>query len=205
MFPDNTIQATAADNSADLNQNNCAWTPEPDCVKTGGSSSPINLTYSAVCKEGGYVVGSKTTICFLSQCSSDYCAKIGEKVQAYCCYPDSFVFLYSKKHTPLECTNSGGTVESNGSESFCRFSNSSCPSGWTQYNNYSKTVANTCSGTTGACTNLNPRVCTTGYHEWSNIVAETCSYYNQARNFVCPSTGARPLTCTAKISQIGCY
>jgi hypothetical protein len=163
-----------------LNQDNCAWTVGT-CQRfggtPGGNPNPINLSISATCSVGGYMVGSKTTICGLSQCSQDYCATFVEKVQAYCCYPSSFQFLYSKVHTPSDCTSAHGIVTSDGTNSFCKFTASSCPSTgeWTQYNNYSTTAANTCSGSfpyyaMGSCA--------TEYHDFSNVPQESCEYYS---------------------------
>jgi hypothetical protein len=65
------------------------------------------------------------------------------------------------------------TVE--GSVKICRFNQSSCPSGWSQYKNWSTTASKTCDGscvTWGGGT----KVCTTGSHAWEDRAQETCSW-----------------------------
>ncbi len=88
---------------------------------------------------------------------------------------------------PVEnsCASAGGTIVSDGSVSFCKFANlSSCPSGWSHYQNWTTTSANTCTGTeSGGCT-VNPssdKTCTTGSHAWGNASVETCAYKRASR------------------------
>jgi hypothetical protein len=85
MFPDGTVQTTAAKGgNFNLNQSNCSWTTGT-CVKASGSSSALNVSASSTCPIGTYMAGTRTTICSLSSCSSDYCISISQKVEAYCC------------------------------------------------------------------------------------------------------------------------
>jgi hypothetical protein len=57
--------------------------------------------------------------------------------------------LYGGFRTSSDCTAADGTVIQDGSTKFCRFTASSCPSGWNPYLNWTTTSANTCTGTTG--------------------------------------------------------
>lgn len=48
-------------------------------------------------------------------------------------------YLVNEVHSTNDCTNAGGTVYDTGSAIICRLSGSSCPSGWTQYEGWSRT------------------------------------------------------------------
>jgi hypothetical protein len=106
--------------------------------------------------------------------------------------------------TEADCISAGGTVvASDVTYNQCRFSGASCPSGWTHYQNYSATTSSTCSICTSA---------TTGSHTWANSPSETATYQQYSNNGICgggPYCNTAlwncPLTCTASITQIGCY
>lgn len=129
-------------------------------------------------------------------------------------------FLYNYNHTISSCESLGGTVVSAGSESICKLSASSCPSGWMQYLNYSTTTVKNCQNTTyytGGSDACDP--CTTGSHSFSNVAQETCLYeaISGLDGFYCgdgdahtncsslTSYGWQPCTCSAPIVEIGCY
>jgi len=145
-------------------------------------------------------------------------------------------YLVNSVHTEPQCLAAGGTVvSSNVASNQCKFVASSCPSGWTQYLNYSKTISqgpNAASGTVScgiSCPSC-PGGQMTGYHAWSNTAVEvacvsaqawcsmegncycTCSSCNYLRTY-CHEEG-----CTncwwgttngaptyAAITEIGCY
>ena len=168
--------------------------------------------------------------------------------------------LSGGSHFDTECTAAGGTVQTDGSDKFCKmnpvmtqtcthytcsgfdfngtcFGSSSCdtyanlpscPSGWSQYKNYTTTAAHTCNGTVqNSCpgaTNV-----TTGQHAFGNTAPETrsytnadwtpgsdynCSYYgyDDYGNYTYfPQTCTTPTacgtsnsTCTADVTAIGC-
>jgi hypothetical protein len=55
--------------------------------------------------------------------------------------------LYNADHDSNACTSAGGEVVTvEGSVKICRFNQSSCPSGWSQYKNWSTTASKTCDG-----------------------------------------------------------
>jgi len=78
-------------------------------------------------------------------------------------------------HYASECTSAGGTVQIDGTKQFCKFIQSSCPSGWSQYNNWSTTTAQSKTGTVqNGCPGA--KNCATSSHGWGNIARESCSY-----------------------------
>jgi len=106
--------------------------------------------------------------------------------------------LVNNVHTYAACTAAGGEiVPSDVSYPMCRFNAASCPSGWTQYKNYSTNVANTCPN--GSCGG-----CTAPAHSWSNTATGSCVYSNWQVGSVggcsCCAT-----TCQSTLTQIGCY
>ena len=135
--------------------------------------------------------------------------------------------LVNGAHSAAGCSGSGGTTVSYGGTYFCKFNQGACPSGWTQYNNYSATQAVTCSANPGTS-------CTTGWHNFADIASssESCSYsasgycygkqspindwcfptckYTQS---CCQSNGehcnwnpvSQSPTCISNIVAIGCY
>ncbi|MFA5925975.1 MAG: hypothetical protein WC831_03485 [Parcubacteria group bacterium] len=62
------------------------------------------------------------------------------------------------------CTLAGGIPSTVGSATICKFAGASCPSGWSQYLNYTETTANTCTGAGNCATSV-----TTGHHAFANI------------------------------------
>ncbi|MCH8518678.1 hypothetical protein LAT59_02870 [Candidatus Gracilibacteria bacterium] len=104
-------------------------------------------------------------------------------------------------HSSQQCENLGGEVVLDSDDNkFCRFAGNSCPSGWTQYQNWQRSGPNSCSG---ECTS-----CTTATSGWLNSSTRpTCTYrdrYNLIGYSVCGSNGGAR-SCTAQINQIGCY
>ena len=67
-------------------------------------------------------------------------------------------WLVNNQHTEEGCTALGGAVVTDGSNNkFCRYTATSCPSNWTQYNNFISYNSSTCSirncdGSTTGCT-----------------------------------------------------
>ena len=114
-------------------------------------------------------------------------------------------------HTNCLCTSLGGTVASDGTYNMCKFA-TSCPSGWTQYQNWCSTTAVTTSGTAcsyGCCYGVTNTVTNPG-HGWSNndthypLSGTVCGIGADA----CWSDS--PCGCCARfgygaISYIGCY
>ncbi len=134
-------------------------------------------------------------------------------------------------HTQQECIDAGGeVVDSDVTLKQCRFNASACPSGWTQYKNWSATTNVFCQSKivytyTGAvcmdCGGVN-----TGEHTWSDHAQERKEYaslddYNDLTPYYCgvyADTDCKDLTykrcnhlsgrqcmCNATITQIGCY
>ncbi|MDB2426218.1 hypothetical protein N9W41_01600, partial [bacterium] len=98
------------------------------------------------------------------------------------CEVSNIETLANNQHDEVQCTSIGGTVVGTSPNKFCKFSRSTCPSGWTQYQNWSKTSAysqtyanfithyrGTCKAPTGSVT------CSTGSHGWSNTAQESKS------------------------------
>ena len=102
-----------------------------------------------------------------------------------------------------DCINVGGSwVDAQG---VCYFSNTSCPSGWSQKQNYNTTIPNTCSTTIRECLSS----CTTGGHVRENKY-ESCTYQRtrslkagRQQRTECRAYGEL-LGCTAIRIEIGC-
>ncbi len=113
-------------------------------------------------------------------------------------------WLSGSKHVDADCTINGGVLVNSGGNKFCKFSSNSCPSGWSQYNNWSTTKATRCAPGGYTC---GWGECTTGYHSWSDAARETC-VYSWRESVVWRGGGScdsRTSTCTAEATEIGCY
>lgn len=119
--------------------------------------------------------------------------------------------LVNGLHSSAQCTAIGGTVVGDGSgNSFCRFNQATCPSGWLQYQNWRTTSSRTCQASSideGPC-----GPCTTGSDPWQNNPSRpTCTYRRaiptkgEGSTDACEGTSVASGVCTAIISQIGCY
>jgi len=90
-------------------------------------------------------------------------------------------FLSGSDHSTDSCTAAGGVVMQDGSDSFCKFDRTSCPSGWTKFKNWTTTSPKTCNGTTNDnsnCPSNSSMTCSTGSHSFSDHSPESCSYLN---------------------------
>ncbi|MDD4661741.1 MAG: hypothetical protein PHG24_00460 [Candidatus Pacebacteria bacterium] len=127
--------------------------------------------------------------------------------------------LVNGAHSQIECTTAGGElVDSDVSYKMCRFNTSSCPSGWTQYKNYSTSIATTFSCEPYEEWAVNPysSICTTAAPGFSNgtytcpvgingqssktFGTTCCSCYTD-----CPDCARVYIAFSSPISQIGCY
>jgi hypothetical protein len=103
-----------------------------------------------------------------------------------------------------ECLGLGGSVYATPDGPLCRFTGATCPSGWSQYQQWSATsgVDNT---TTPGCWH-NPSTqtayvgCATGSHAFSNTAAESC-YYFWPPGGGCVGAGPN----VATVVEIGCW
>lgn len=115
--------------------------------------------------------------------------------------------LYGGTHTDVDCLAVGGLTTPHNGEQFCRFISTSCPAGWTRYQNLGTTQPYTCNGNTcGVGTQ-----CTTLSHTFSNVATEYCMYN---RDYMNPGGGRNPVpycgsmgsdVCYAQVTSVGCY
>lgn len=100
-----------------------------------------------------------------------------------------------------QCASSGGSVFDTGSGKICRFNQSSCPSGWSSYQNFSATTPRDTTG--GFCyhnpSTTAPTGCVTGSHSFANTAIETCSQFNP-----CSGCGCSGSLSSAIIVARGC-
>lgn len=127
--------------------------------------------------------------------------------------------LVNGVHIQQDCINAGGeVVDSDTAYKQCRFNASACPSGWTQYKNWSTTInPSSCGGCYcqggGCCIEgtywanyLISGNC--GRHTWSNTAQETTVY---GTNGVpvgwtqCLGMDCCRCTIESPITQVGCY
>ena len=129
--------------------------------------------------------------------------------------------LVNGAHTQQDCINAGGeVVDSDTAYKQCRFNASACPSGWTQYKNWSTTInPSSC----GGCYCQGGGCCITGTY-WASILRSgSCpsshSWSNNPVDYAVYGTYGTPVggsqkclapdcctcTITSPITQIGCY
>jgi len=115
-------------------------------------------------------------------------------------------------HTEPQCIAAGGTVVgTDGVANQCKFTGASCPTGWMWFGAWTSTSASTCDGR--ICSGSGS-TCTTGSHSgFAGVAPETCGYtlVTAVWCYNCPNCcnscngGSTSATCTAAITQIGCY
>lgn len=92
--------------------------------------------------------------------------------------------LYGGVHSPNDCQLAFGVVDTTTGVSACRFNRAgagtACPTGWTQYQNWSETANVNSGGAICGVSNVgrpeNAPTCNTGSHAWGNIPRETCVF-----------------------------
>jgi hypothetical protein len=152
------------------------------------------------------------------QVEGDVCLSNGK------CLSELLNRLVFGNHSEADCTSAGGTVvyESGSTMGFCKFSSSTCPSGWTQYKNWSTTVASAihsctcqgngcCSGTQTATQGANingwadcgGHTPVFGSHTWSDTPVETTLL--GARAGYCACYDCCWCSVNATVTDIGCY
>ncbi len=116
-----------------------------------------------------------------------------------CSNPNTKLAGGNSSYTVADCTAAGGTARNAPDICICEFNASSCPSGWSQYNNWSSSISQTCTDNSGSCTGTTS--CSTGQHDWSDTALESCTYnaLQTGKTNTCAST-----TCNATINSIGC-
>ncbi|MFA5086177.1 MAG: type II secretion system protein [Candidatus Paceibacterota bacterium] len=113
------------------------------------------------------------------------------------------------------CSGAGGSVTSCGGTPCCLFG-SSCPSGWSQYGNWSTTTPSSAFDMNGQpCSSEHNYGCwysspcpSVGGHSWNNIAQECCTQVCQCMSvFCCEGYYMYPayFTGCAPRTQIGCY
>lgn len=111
-------------------------------------------------------------------------------------------------HNRANCEAAGGTLIDIGlANPTCRFAAATCPSGWTQYENWSTTGPTTCGS--GGCYqpyNICGYPCTTGGHAWSNNSSTySCTYGDLVETWDGGCCSVAQRTCVAIRTQIGCF
>lgn len=219
---------------ADVNGDNKVDTLDAKMIGrlSAGYSLPEVRSYARAIKDRAIDVDGKGNVRFSGnigdvlaknvQVEGDVCLSNGR------CLSELLNRLVFGNHSETDCKSAGGTVvyESGSSMGFCKLSASSCPSGWTQYKNWSATVAanpcsctctgsGCCSGTytatrTYGCYNSTqfyhvpggyPVTCTS--HTWSNTPVE--SVYAGAIGGYCACHDCCTCYINATVTDIGCY
>ncbi len=197
-----------------------AWTPPVDTPPDSNVEPPIDISSSTQAKAGNFaanVIAATTEMraarycdplgnnCFSDLPSCGNGQTLVSNNGEWSCGtmpsgtpPPPVDPLIGNIHTRTQCTDLGGTVVTSGSAVFCRFNQTSCPSGWLQYENWSQTSASSCRSCAGSCT--------TGAHAFNNIPRESCTYQNgwvSIGKGECNASGFG--NCSAAITAVGCY
>ncbi len=220
-----------------------AWSP-PSLAPTGGNITiPINESSSTQIKIGSLEIGgvfvtdsvtklaqgnySSTVTIGSSSTSSDLI--VNGRITSFddvclnngVCLTDiqsiyDNQMLVNGAHTFGDCLSLGGTLIDDDASSMklCKFSGG-CPSGWSQYKNWTTTNPNTCTVVRCYYPGEICRQCTTGSHSFSNRATEVC-YYQPAFTWGgstcapgcathCGSHSGNPCHCYASVVESGCY
>tara|TARA_B100000745_G_C20078269_1_gene368304 strand:+ start:221 stop:889 length:669 start_codon:yes stop_codon:yes gene_type:complete len=173
-----------------------------DQVKNGG------LSVDALAVFGDVAITSGGTLIVSNICNADQstCGTVEEFLATSTSGGGSTPGnLFANQHTETQCTSLGGEVVAVGGETICRFPQNSCPSGWTNFSDWSTTENRSCTGT--GYWGCSVGTVNTGSHPWSNIAPESVTYRtngikvdgeNQCQSYT-------TLTCSATVTQIGCY
>ncbi|MEK7203430.1 MAG: hypothetical protein AAB653_03875, partial [Patescibacteria group bacterium] len=115
-------------------------------------------------------------------------------------------YLVNLNHTETDCANAGGEVVDDGQgNKMCRFNTSSCLSGWTQYQNWSETIAGGYEEFSCDCGSY-CNSCSVEGHNWGNKAIEyydpgnDCNIFNGQE---CESISCGG--CYSTQTRIGCY
>lgn len=115
--------------------------------------------------------------------------------------------LYNNIHNGTQCVENFGVVVTLDGEKVCKFQ-SSCPSGWTQFKDWTATTSNSCSASNCDSSDMSwwngrPHSCSvSSSHTFSDNAGGSCAY------FVCGCAGCgccRGATCKEKIIEAACY
>jgi len=119
--------------------------------------------------------------------------------------------LVNNVHTQQDCINAGGeVVDSDVTLKQCRFAGSNCPSGWTQYKNWSTTI--TPSNCDACPCHWVANIGWSGWDFGTEYVSGTCDEHvwdnKEQEHLTLAYTASNPpcyCTITAPIIQVGCY
>ena len=151
--------------------------PNGTCL-SGGGGDGSGTDYLFALKNGNVVW------CPTPSCPSGYRLVSNVCLSAYgywqglgLCKQLTGALIVNNSHTQAECIAAGGTVDA--ASNSCKFNGSSCPSGWTQYGNWSETEGETCVGSSGG-TSCEPTPVDSGSHAWQNYTGlpESKFYYD---------------------------
>jgi hypothetical protein len=111
-------------------------------------------------------------------------------------------------------SQSYGTVQTDGTNKFCKFDSSYIPPGWTLYNNWLAASTKTCTTLTNHTTNCPAQSCIANGQSFSNNPASAC-WYTPSRwwGLNCSEEGVSynccldcpQRLCVADITSVGCY
>lgn len=197
-----------------------------------GTGQTIRVDEQGVCQE---IMNSGSQNLFIPTNTLNEWLLFRQNKPSYISLSECTTNLVYNVHTDIQCIATGGNVVDDGAgNKMCKFTASSCLSGWAQYNNWSSTnqtsvnyvneVALGTSCGTGDRSNptqvcrLSTSLCESGNHTWGDIARESrfCPGSQvQVRNWgaahysfcvvTADCTGATNATVNATITQIGCY
>ena len=201
------------------------WSNPTNNPPTANVAAPINTSSSNQFKADGGRIGADQLVAFERARADEYCDLAGDNCfssalpvcdsdnQALGWDGSSWVCnsidggtsggldldLVNGLHSSEQCENLGGEVlVDDGGNRFCRFASASCPSGWSNYDNWRQTSSRTCSA--GFCS------CRTGGQSWSQHARPSCFYDTRGANDTQCSMGLfRAPNCFAAVTRIGCY
>ena len=196
------------------------WTPAPASPPLNNVEAPINVGASPTSIQYGqgalqfdFLSARDTVQSNVEIRSPKYCDENGENCFDSATITNIFNYisvsgdkwLVNHQHTEEGCTALGGMVVDDGNNNkFCRYTASSCPSNWTQYNSFISYNSNSCSvrncdGSTTGCTV--PGVA------WGSRPGDVpyCSYSvnTHSSGQSCDNVSSR--RCVASVASIGCY
>ncbi len=165
------------------------------------------------CNENGTQCFSPNNTSGLPTCTSGQ-TLVADAAGAWVCGAPSVTvpvtkWLVNNQHSEAQCTSLNGTVYTSGTDKFCQFAQSACPTGWARYQNWTTTQSRSCTSGGGALCTISS--CSVTGHGFGNIAPEACAYilktpYGMGEgpngNKGCTNAAA---SCAAPITQVGCY
>lgn len=158
------------------------------------NATPGNWYISNSCSSFNYVQIERRNCQSNAECGGDASCEGLEMERRTDCE------MYQQIHTFAQCASSGGVPAKYNGNWFCRFNGTSCPGGWTRYNQLGSTLGFTGCGASRSCAvDKCSKTCDSAGHYWQDKGIESCTVKVKC------CLGSNSNTCHNTLYQVGCY